>query len=146
MKTKVFWSGLVLTLLSVATFALVANRIPGPVKVEAASDGKGIKKRATVLQEKSQAEVQALIIALRPIGFSPAQFELAEGRYLFIVQTRVRDRDVSFQLDREGGERLKEVQGQKLQWKQEFDLHPGTYVLSVVDHPKWRCVIIVKSR
>lgn len=145
MKRKVFWSSLVVTLVSVAIIALVAMRISAPFKVEAASDVKAVAKRPIALQEQAQNDVQGLIIALRPNGFSPAEIEVADGRYLFFVQTRVRVRDINFQLDREGGEKLHEVHDEKLQWKKEFDLHPGTYVLSVVNHPKWRCLITVKS-
>jgi len=145
MKRKVFWSTLVLTILSAAAVALNAARISGTANVEAASETKPVKKRVVVFQEKSQPDVQGLIVALRSNGFSPAAIVVADGRYLFIVQTRVRLRDLTYQLDREGGVKLHEVNDQKLQWKKEFDLQAGTYVLSVVDHPKWHCVITVKA-
>jgi hypothetical protein len=91
-------------------------------------------------------EVKGLVIAIRPTGFVPPTLEVADGRYLFVVQNRSGIRDLTFRLDSEAGERLHEVHDQKLQWKKEFDLHPGTYVLSVVDHPTWRCLIKVKPR
>lgn len=122
------------------------GRISTTTRVEATSESKPIAKKVVVQQEKAQPDVQGLIIALRANGFSPAEIAVPDGHYLFIVQTRVRLRDLSYRLDRDGGEKLHEVQDQKPQWKKEFDLQAGTYVLSVADHPKWRCVITVKAR
>ncbi|SRR5258706_7976738 len=92
------------------------------------------------------ANVHGLVFAIRPTGFDPAQVELEKGTYLFIVQNRCGIRDLTFRLDREAGARLHEVRDQRLQWKKQFDLNPGTYVLSVADHPEWRSVITVKAR
>ncbi len=91
-----------------------------------------------------KSDVQGLVFAILPTGFIPADVELTDGRYLFIIQNRCGIRDLTFQLDRQTGGRLHEVHDQKLQWKKQFDLQPGTYVLSVVDHPAWRSVIKVK--
>ena len=96
--------------------------------------------------QADQTSVKGLVIVIRPTGFVPPALEVTDGRYLFIVQNRCGIRDLTFRLESEAGERLHEVHDQKLQWKKEFDLHPGTYVLSVVDHPTWRCLIRVKPR
>ena len=100
-----------------------------------------------ILQARSsEPDIRGLVIAIRPTGFIPAEIDLKEGRYLLIVQNRSGIRDLTFRLDRDTGEKLQETRDQKLQWKKTFDLHPGRYVLSVVDHPKWQSIITVKSR
>ena len=90
-------------------------------------------------------DVLGLVIPLRPTGFVPAELEITDGRYLLIVENRCGIRDLTFHLDREGGERLHEAQEHKLQWKEKFNLRPGSYVLSVLEHPEWHCVIKVRS-
>lgn len=95
-------------------------------------------------QSGSGQELLGLVIAIRPNGFSPPEIEITDGRYVLVVQNHSGLRDLTFQLDREGGERLHQVQAQRSKWSKEFDLHPGTYVLSVVDHPEWQCLIKVK--
>ncbi len=96
--------------------------------------------------QASQQDVKGLVIALRPTGFIPPTLEVTTGRYLFIVQNRCGIRNLTFRLDRDTGERLTSVNNQRLQWKQEFDLYPGTYLLSVADHPSWHCAIKVNAR
>ena len=93
-----------------------------------------------------RTNVEGVVFAVRPTGFNPPEVNLAKGRYLFIVQNRSGIRDLTFQLDREAGERLHEVHDQKLQWKKIFDLNPGTYMLTVAGHPEWRSVITVRDR
>ncbi len=87
---------------------------------------------------------EGLVIAIRPDGFVPSNIELTKGRYIFIVQNHSGIRDLTFRLDRDTGERIYEVRSQKPRWKNAFDLQPGSYVLSIVDHPKWLCTIRVK--
>ncbi len=91
-------------------------------------------------------ETRGLVIAVRPAGFVPPEIDLTDGRYVLIVQNQCGIRDLTFRLDREAGERLHEVHTTQARWKAAFDLHPGTYVLSVVDHPNWQCLIRVTSK
>jgi hypothetical protein len=97
-------------------------------------------------EDTDQSDVKGLVIALLPTGFDPAEIEIPKGRYLFHVQNRCRVRDLAYRLEFESGEQVHEVHDKKMQWKKEIDLHPGTYVLSVVDHPDWRSTIRVKPR
>lgn len=97
-------------------------------------------------QSGSSQELQGLVIAIRPSGFSPAEVEITDGRYVLVVQNRSGLRDLTFQFDRQGGERLHQVRAQRSKWSKQFDLHPGTYVLSVADHPEWQCLLKVKPR
>ena len=96
--------------------------------------------------QASNDEVQGLVIAIRPSGFSPAEVDVTEGRYVVLVQNRSGIRNLTFRVDSESGERLHQVRPQELQWKKTFDLHPGRYVLSVVGHSSWRCLLTVTPR
>jgi hypothetical protein len=104
------------------------------------------KKAETIsrVQTGSGQELQGLVIAISPNGFAPSEIEITDGAYVLVVQNRSGLRDLTFQFDRQGGERLHQVRAQKSKWSKEFDLHPGTYVLSVVDHPEWQCLVKVK--
>ena len=143
MKQKALWSSLLILILSVVIAASVALRTPRAKTEVALKAGKGIELAAP---DQKGPDVQGLVVALRPAGFTPSAFELTEGKYLFIVQNRCGIRGLTFQMFRDSGEKLHEVNDRKPQWKNQFDLHPGTYVLSVLDHPEWRCVIKVKPQ
>lgn len=166
-QKRILWP--VLTILSIAAgvFVIANTRGAASSKVEtnappslrvfsaqantnrSRSQAHGVESAVTIpvrLQGQSTGQdTKGLVIALRPFGFTPTEIELTDGHYLFIVQNRCGIRDLTFELFRDTGEKLLEVNDRKPQWKKDFDLHPGTYVLSVVDHPTWRCVITVKS-
>jgi hypothetical protein len=91
-------------------------------------------------------DLTALVFAVRPTGFDPDELTISSGRYLIVVQNRSRLRDLTFRFDRENGERLHEVRPQGLNWKRQFELQPGKYVLSEASHPEWHCVIHVIAR
>jgi hypothetical protein len=117
----------------------------GLVTVVCLAAASGKRKPGASGAAADKSNVHGLVFAIRPTGFDPAQVELEKGTYLFIVQNRCGIRDLTFRLEREAGARLHEVHDQKLQWKKQFDLNPGTYILSVADHPEWRSVITVKA-
>jgi hypothetical protein len=86
-------------------------------------------------------DLTALVFAVRATGFDPDELTVSSGRYLIVVQNRSGLRDLTFRFERETGERLHEVRPQGLNWKRQFELQPGTYILSEANHPgvKWRC-------
>jgi hypothetical protein len=133
---------------TVAVFGLAVLSVSGESKRATYSTEASVPASISPAIPQGQADetdVKGLVIAIHPTGFVPEEIEVTKGRYLFIVQNRSGIRDLTFQLDREAGGRVHENHDQNLQWKKEFDLHPGTYVLSVVDHPHWRCAIKVKA-
>jgi len=146
MRSSLFLkAGVVFTFLVIAFGALTAKSKDSRVSTPSASSSQPVPP-SEAFQEQADQDVQGLVIAIRPTGFVPSEIELTSGTYLFVVQNRCGIRDLTLRLDRDTGERLVEVHDQRSQWKKAFNLNPGTYVLSVVDHPKWRCVITVKPR
>jgi|GEM_PF-3280677 len=107
------------------------------------------RKRSTVAPSVNAADrsnVEGIVFSVQPYGIEPSEVNIAKGSYLFIVQNRTNVRDLTFRIDRQAGGRVHEVRGQKLQWKKIFDFNPGTYELTVADHPEWRSVITVRAR
>ncbi len=146
------WS-LFLKSTGVAVLALAVLTVPGESKNErratasreasVGAPASGVVTQPLPSQSQNQ-DVHGLVIAIHPTGFTPPEMEVAAGRYLFIVQNRSGIDDLAFRFDRQNADKLHEVRDHRLQWKKQFDLHPGTYVLSVVDHPEWTCVVTVK--
>ena len=106
----------------------------------------GTSTEVPLLATETRGDLKALVFAVRPTGFTPNETTVAEGRYLIVLQNRTRRRDLVFQIDGENGKRVKEVRQDRLDWKQQFDLQPGTYVISEANHSELRCVIRVTSR
>jgi hypothetical protein len=148
-QKKMLWPVLLLVLMCAGALAVAGGR------ARVMSDGKPnipsttiapVAKSPIFLPDQSgEQDTQGLVIAIRPDGFVPSNIELTKGRYIFIVQNHSGIRDLTFRLDRDTGERIHELRSQKPKWKNAFDLQPGGYVLSVVDHSKWLCTIRVKS-
>jgi len=132
-----FWPVLAMVMLILTAVGLVTARNFSTLR---------LNTNAPPAPAADTSDVKGLVIAIRPTGFIPAQIDLTDGTYLFMVQNRCGIRDLTFRFDRDTGERLTEVHDQKLQWKKEFALYPGTYILSVVNHPQWRSVINVKPK
>ena len=98
--------------------------------------------------QRNRSNVVALPIALRMSGFAPAELTRPAGDYFIAVSNLTDLPEVVLTLAREGGERLHSarVQPNNRAWRQQVRLHPGSYVLSVVDHPEWLCRITVTAQ
>jgi hypothetical protein len=90
-----------------------------------------------------RAQVETEIITLRPTGFEPAEISRPGGRFLLAVNDRSGLGEVSYRLEREDGQMLREVRkrADRQDWREPVLLHHGTYRLSVVGHPEWVCTI-----
>lgn len=91
---------------------------------------------------------QVLLITLRPWGFEPSAITKSHSRLVLRVDNRSGLREMSLQLDRWGGNRVKEVRipFQKLDWSEEVELPPGQYELREANHPDWTCGITITPR
>jgi hypothetical protein len=78
--------------------------------------------------EPGQRLTGAELITIRPKGFEPSAITRASGPFILRVDNRSGLREVSLQLDRVAGSRLRAVQvpRQKLDWQDRIDLTPGT--------------------
>jgi hypothetical protein len=88
-----------------------------------------------------------LFLTVRPTGFEPSQVTLQAAQYLVLVENRTGLNSFGVVVEREQGERLRQVQIEPLQrrWKQTIDLKPGRYFISEAAHPEWKCILTITS-
>ncbi|MDQ3802235.1 MAG: hypothetical protein M3416_00030 [Acidobacteriota bacterium] len=97
-------------------------------------------------QEQSGYKHSAIVFALLPTGFDPAEVTLPQGRYLLAVENRTGlVEEIELRLHRENSDKLREkrVPKGKRAWKEVIDLLPGRYVVSEAGHPDWVCHITI---
>ena len=95
---------------------------------------------------KPQAgEVEAELLTVRPYGFEPSQITRPAGQFLLAIDNRSQIGDLSLQVDRVAGARLRQVRLRKGRPDDSnlLDLPPGQYLLTEADHPEWACKITI---
>ncbi|MEN3329834.1 MAG: hypothetical protein V7638_4641 [Acidobacteriota bacterium] len=99
-------------------------------------------------QKPRLSNMAALPIALRMNGFAPVEIERPAGEFFISVTNLTDSPDLVFRLDRENGERLHSANAPREMraWRQSLRLTPGTYLLSVPDHPEWSCRITITAQ
>jgi len=100
------------------------------------------------VQSRTSPVVPAHVLVLRPSGFEPAEVNWPKERFFLSIDNHSNVADITLNLDREVGGRVKEV---KLKMRKEraagiFDLPPGNYLLTEVNHPGWVCRITITPR
>jgi hypothetical protein len=86
---------------------------------------------------------QAEPLTLKASGFEPDELTRTASPFVLVVSNRSGIADVSFELFREDGHKMKEVKGPKgaVRPMKLIDLPPGNYLLKEVSHPEWTCRI-----
>jgi hypothetical protein len=81
------------------------------------------------------------VVTIGRNGFQPQSITRAKGPFFLSVENRSLARAVTLQLSAEHGNRLLEVPqpDDQLEWIDELDLQPGSYVLTELSHPDWVC-------
>lgn len=97
------------------------------------------------LNDKHQDRVEAEVITVLSTGFQPSEITRPRGRFLILVDNQSGLDDLTFNLQRVGGERLREVKQTKKERivRQLEDLPPGEYQLTEAEHPDWVCRITI---
>ena len=131
---------IILGLLVVATAsrAVFERRTSPP----AASPNESVRSS---VQLRTPSTVPAHVLVLRPMGFEPAEVSWPKDRFFLVIENHTNVSDITLNLDREVGGRVKEV---KLKMKKQraagiFDLPPGNYLLTEANHPGWVCRITI---
>jgi hypothetical protein len=133
--------------IAVSGFALGARSVMSRAASSYALFGRtSTSSKNPVVATQEREGLTALVFVVRPFGFTPNDITVAAGRYLIVLQNRSGRRDLTFRIDRENGERLHEGRSERLDWKRQFDLQPGNYIVSEISHPEWSCLIRVTSR
>ena len=102
----------------------------------------------SAVQSRASPPVPAHVLVLRPMGFEPAEVSWPKERFFLAIENHTNVSDITLNLDRELGGRVKEV---KLKTRREraagiFDLPPGNYLLTETNHPGWVCRITITPR
>lgn len=88
-----------------------------------------------------------LPLQIREAGFARRELTGEAGKYELLIINASRQPDLTLKLQREHGEELQSFPMQRSKnTRKQFQLAPGVYVLSVVEHPDWICrLTITKS-
>lgn len=94
------------------------------------------------------SQMEAEIITITPRGFEPTEITRPKGPFILVVDDRSELDGVTFRLDREAGDRVREVRSvrERPDWDEVIDLTPGSYVLTEADHPDWLCRITITAQ
>ena len=112
----------------------------------AATIGTALAATTGPQQTVESTDMQALLFEVRPFGFLAPEVTVSAGRYLIVLNNRTGRSDLTFQLERENDGRIFQSPANSRDWKEQVTLQPGTYVLSEVNNPSWKCLIRVTSR
>jgi hypothetical protein len=91
----------------------------------------------------STARIEVEALTLRTTGFEPAQVTRPQGRFMLAVDNRTEIPDLEFRLNQPNQNPVsaKKMLGRELRWRQLLDLPPGQYILTELNHPRWRAQI-----
>lgn len=100
---------------------------------------------ASVMPQRSGADIQAELITIAPHGFEPLELTRPRGRFVLMIENRSGLKEVALSLTREGGARVREMRVPREQpdWSEVVDLEPGRYLLSEANHSDWVCAITI---
>lgn len=104
---------------------------------------------AAALATRAGGRVEVETLTLRPSGFEPASLTRTQGEFILAVYNHAGVEDLGFVLTHETGRKEREARpprGRQKKWAEALDLAPGSYTLSVADHPEWMCDITITPR
>ena len=87
-------------------------------------------------------------LTLNSTGFVPTELRPHGNRFLLSLDNRTDLKELVLRLTAEDGKQIRElrVPGGGGDWSELFQLQPGTYVLSEVNHTGWICTIIIRKK
>ena|SRR6266498_2247536 len=147
MRREVFWPSLVLIILALPVFALVVprTRTTAPLPANESAKPKKVEVLSRTPSKKTKERVEGEIIAISPHGFEPVEITRPHKHFILVIDNPSGLSEINLRLDRERGNRLREVRvaREKRNWSDDLDLEPGRYVLSEANHPQWICHITI---
>ncbi|HEV2763480.1 MAG TPA: hypothetical protein VGV38_10930 [Pyrinomonadaceae bacterium] len=108
----------------------------------------GLTNPSAPAAERRPERVEVETVTLRPTGFDPAEITRPQGPFILEVDNRSGLDELDLVVAAERGERLREarVPRTRLDWRQQLDLRPGTYLLTEAGRPERACRITVTAR
>lgn len=104
---------------------------------------------ATLIRQTLKGSVEVEIVTLREWGFEPNSITRTKGRFFLAVNNQSQlTEHLTFSMANEVGTRLKEERldwRARHRWNNFFELNPGGYRLTVLEHPEWICHFTVTA-
>ena len=99
----------------------------------------------TVRKSVQPAPADEVSLSLGPNGFSAKEIRAHRRRFLLSLDNRTEVKELVLRLSDKDGKQLRElrVPGGGGDWGEMFDLQPGSYTFSEVNHTDWWCKIVV---
>jgi hypothetical protein len=99
-------------------------------------------------QIQAGTRVQGYRVAFHSYGFEPVEITRPKGPFALVVENRTELEEPVFRLNRGTGNSVREARVNRKQrkWTDVFDLSPGEYVLTEVNHPNLTCTITVTAK
>jgi hypothetical protein len=93
-----------------------------------------------------QDPIEEISVTLRATGFDPTELKPHGRKFLFSLDNRTEVKELVLKLSRGDGTQVKElrVPGNAGDWSELFELKPGAYSLTEINHPNSLCTIIVR--
>jgi hypothetical protein len=130
-------------------FAAIAwNRPLAPEMIDSEAVTSAPEPSPALKPSQSGEQVEVSVVTLRPQGFDPKEITRTEGRLILVVNDRTGLDEVSLNIDRQGGSRLRNIQVERKRktWGDIIELTPGEYLITEAGHPDWTCRITVTSK
>jgi|GEM_PF-2057402 hypothetical protein len=93
-----------------------------------------------------QDAIEDVSLMLKADGFAPAEVRTHGKKFLLSLDNRTDLQQLTLRMARSDGLRIREIRvpgGGGGDWSELFELQPGTYTFSEVDHPNWICTIVI---
>lgn len=86
-------------------------------------------------------------VTLTPQGFEPVEITPSGEKFVLGVDNRIMLEELSLELLREDGHKVRQLKMAKgqIRLRKLLNLPAGRYTLQVIDHPEWRCSIVVSN-
>lgn len=95
-------------------------------------------------------KVEVELVTLQRWGFQPKEITRPKGKFFLVIENKSGlIQDLTFSLIEENGARLKDINlsvNRRKGWSDFVELSPGNYLLTVSEHPEWRCKFTINTK
>lgn len=94
-----------------------------------------------------QDPIEEVSLMLTSSGFVPAEVRPQSKKFLLSLDNRTDVKELTLRMARNDGTQIREIRvpGGGGDWSEQFELQPGNYTFSEVDHPNWVCLIVINE-
>ena len=141
-KRKALWIGIVVLCTAITALVVIgAGRDPVGAGTWKASD------RALGDSSLYKDPIEELTLTLTSSGFAPAKLNPHGKKFLLSLDNRADVPELLLRMSRKDGSVIREIRvpGGSGDWSELFELPPGSYTFSEVNHANWACTIVISE-